>query len=162
MVLGYPRLFPKGYRNQSDDPTCELRAVVWDWPVPIWGTVGFIDPADVNWMNDITLALNKAIKEKAVNAGVEYVDTFDAFAGHEQCSPPTSRGSMASTSSSTNSHPTLHWPRFSIRTPKARRRLLTDSWRQCDERPGPCRASGRWPSRHATRRSASAVRPTCW
>ena len=86
MVLGYPRLFPKGYRNPSGDPTkpesdCVFRV--------LGIAAGSIDPADINWMNDITHELNEAIKASATAAGVEYVDTYDAFAGHEQCSPNT-------------------------------------------------------------------------
>jgi lysophospholipase L1-like esterase len=76
LVLGYPRLFRKNVVPAPRTRECQL---------------GFWE-ADVNWMNDMTKALNDAIQDRVAQAAkrfpdvkFEYVDQFDALAKHELC-----------------------------------------------------------------------------
>ncbi|ETA03745.1 hypothetical protein ThrDRAFT_00648 [Frankia casuarinae] len=73
LVLGYPRLFPDAL-----DAPC---------PVSVLGKLGVrIQPADAAWFNQTVHDLDNTIRAAARAAGVTYVDTENAFAGHEFCS----------------------------------------------------------------------------
>jgi lysophospholipase L1-like esterase len=72
VVVGYPRLFP---RSPSQECAQQL---------------GTFDAGEQRWFNAATARLNAAMRA-AVSAvkidRVRYVDTYDAFAGHELCGP---------------------------------------------------------------------------
>jgi lysophospholipase L1-like esterase len=72
LALGYPRLFP--------------RRLTAPCPVSVLGNLGVrIQPADAAWLNQVVHDLNGTIRAAAAEAGVTYVNTEDAFAGHEFC-----------------------------------------------------------------------------
>jgi lysophospholipase L1-like esterase len=66
LVLGYPRFFPV---NGSGGLGCSL-----------------VLNGDERWINQKLHDVDAVIRESAAAAGVEYVDTEDAFNGHELCS----------------------------------------------------------------------------
>jgi PKD repeat protein/lysophospholipase L1-like esterase len=66
LVLGYPRFFPAG---GSGGLGCSL-----------------ILNGDEKWINQKVHDMDAAVRESALAAGVEYVDTENAFTGHELCS----------------------------------------------------------------------------
>jgi lysophospholipase L1-like esterase len=74
-VLGYPRFFPK-------KPPQSCRTGV---PAPTAPLSQFTQ-SDMRWINDETKVLNGVISRSARSAGFIYVDTYDAFDGHELCS----------------------------------------------------------------------------
>lgn len=61
VVVGYPRMFPEHPTDGSS----------------------FIDPADQRWMNDMARLLNNVTRQAAREAGVEFVDVYNALDGHE-------------------------------------------------------------------------------
>ena len=68
LVVGYPAILP------VDGPGC--------FPaVPL-------APGDVAYLRDTQVALNAMLAERADAAGVEFVDTYDRFAGHDICQRP--------------------------------------------------------------------------
>lgn len=62
LVLGYPAIFPS-----IPLPPCDVRLI------------------DAAYMRHMTRELNRRVASAARRAGLTYVDTFDAFAGHELC-----------------------------------------------------------------------------
>ena len=68
LVVGYPAILP------VDGPGCSPA-------VPI-------SPADVAYLRETEVALNAMLAEQADAAGVEFVDTYDRFAGHDICQDP--------------------------------------------------------------------------
>jgi lysophospholipase L1-like esterase len=79
VVLGYPRLFPDRER-WAQAGGCLMRER--------------ISGAEVDYLNALTPALNAAIAGAAQQAGVDFVDVTEAFAGHElQCKGETARSS---------------------------------------------------------------------
>jgi hypothetical protein len=72
LAVGYPRLFP----GRLDAPC----------PISILGKVGVrVQPDDAAWINQVVHDLDSMIESAAAVAGVTYVNTEDAFAGHEFC-----------------------------------------------------------------------------
>lgn len=71
LVLGYPRFFP----------IHRTAACYTGVPVPFRFFMG----SDMQWINQEILKLNEVIKNAVVAQGFVYVDTFDAFKGHELC-----------------------------------------------------------------------------
>jgi sugar lactone lactonase YvrE len=68
-VVGYPRLFPE------DPPaSCDTGVI----------NHNFVR-SDMLWMNDVGKKLNDVIEAAASDAGFIFVDTYDAFDGHEVC-----------------------------------------------------------------------------
>lgn len=68
LVVGYPAVLP------VDGPGCAPA-------VPL-------SPGDVAYLRDTEIALNAMLAEQADSAGVEFVDTYDRFAGHDICQRP--------------------------------------------------------------------------
>lgn len=68
LLVGYPAILP------VEGPGC--------FPV-----VPF-SPGDVDWLRETQIALNAMLAEQADAAGVEFVDTYDRFAGHDVCQAP--------------------------------------------------------------------------
>ncbi len=65
LQFGYPKMF-------SNDLSC-------------WGARG-ISAAEAVKLNEVVEILDQVISERATAAGITYVSTIDAFAGHEVCS----------------------------------------------------------------------------
>lgn len=74
IVVGYPRMFPDepGLADLEVGPSLG----VGDLDEPI-------DPADQKWLNEMARLLNDTIRKAAREAGVEYVDVYNALDGHE-------------------------------------------------------------------------------
>lgn len=71
VVVGYPRIFPENPLPSS----APFRDLV---------TLNrLIDPADQVWMNHMARLLDDTLEEAAREAGVEYVDVYDALDRHE-------------------------------------------------------------------------------
>jgi lysophospholipase L1-like esterase len=69
LVIGYPRLFPT-----SPPKGCDT------------GLFGFTFlQSDIRWINSEELKLDNEIEATAKRFGLTYVDTFNAFQGHEIC-----------------------------------------------------------------------------
>lgn len=68
IVADYPRLFP----TSSDDQGCASLSFLFT-------------KDDMNWMNGEGDVLDGVLREAAGEAGVNFVDVRDAFAGHEVC-----------------------------------------------------------------------------
>ncbi len=68
LLVGYPAILP------VDGPGC--------FPV-----VPF-SPGDVEYLRDTQIALNAMLAEQADAAGVDFVNTYDRFAGHDVCQAP--------------------------------------------------------------------------
>lgn len=68
LVVGYPAILP------VDGPGC--------FPAVPLG------PGDVAYLRDTEVALNAMLAEQADAAGVEFVDTYGRFAGHDICQDP--------------------------------------------------------------------------
>lgn len=67
-LVGYPAILP------DEGPGC--------FPVVPFSA------GDVAYLRDTEKALNAMLAEQADAAGVTYVDTYDAFIGHDACTPP--------------------------------------------------------------------------
>lgn len=74
LVLGYPRFFP-------NTPPISCRTGV---PSPSVLQPRFTR-SDMKWINAEVASLNRVIQQKAAAAGLIYVDTYNAFEGHELC-----------------------------------------------------------------------------
>lgn len=77
VVVGYPRMFPEDPVNTGPPHTefgPSLEPGDLDEP---------IDPGDQQWMNEMAGLLNRTTRQAAQEAGVEFVDVYDALDGHE-------------------------------------------------------------------------------
>jgi lysophospholipase L1-like esterase len=68
LLVGYPAILP------VDGPGC--------FPVVPFSA------GDVEYLRDTQIALNAMLAEQADEAGVDFVDTYDRFAGHDICQRP--------------------------------------------------------------------------
>jgi lysophospholipase L1-like esterase len=68
LLVGYPAILP------VDGPGC--------FPVVPFSA------GDVAYLRDTQQAINAMLAEQADAAGVDFVDTYDRFAGHDVCQPP--------------------------------------------------------------------------
>jgi chitodextrinase/lysophospholipase L1-like esterase len=82
-VVGYPRVLPAA---PSQD--CVAQILKEDGTGVSFGPFNIdfnIAKRDVEWMNKVLIRLDATIEMDALNAGLYYVDTEDAFAGHDVC-----------------------------------------------------------------------------
>jgi hypothetical protein len=73
LVLGYPQFFPTGQAT-----SCRTGLVT--------GALGDkFQPSDMAWIDSVIKLVDSDIQASAFAAGLTYVDTSDAFAGHQLC-----------------------------------------------------------------------------
>ncbi|RBQ21238.1 hypothetical protein DP939_00450 [Spongiactinospora rosea] len=70
VVIGYPRFFPA-------DPPKQCGT----------GAGSRFYRSDMLWLNASVRRLNNVIRSAAMNAGVTFIDPYNAFTGHELCTP---------------------------------------------------------------------------
>lgn len=95
LVLGYPRLFPI-----NPPITCATG---------IPGST--FRQSDMVWLNNEGAKLDNVIKKAAVQAGLTFVDTYNAFNGHELCTkaPYVNRAILDATSPGTGFMKLVNW-----------------------------------------------------